>query len=134
MWTNSPATRGTIVNNPNCSEEFLIRVYEDALQPTKDQDDTWEDDVRGDTNIRESIASRADLTRKLISLLLKDPSHYVRRDLAKNVCLTAEDLSLLALDDDENVRQAVVENPNTSNESKAAATLLGLPETESDDE
>jgi hypothetical protein len=109
-------------------------VYEDALQPTKDQDDTWEDDVRGDTNIRESIASRADLTRKLISLLLKDPSHYVRRDLAKNVCLTAEDLSLLALDDDENVRQAVVENPNTSNESKAAATLLGLPETESDDE
>jgi len=43
-------------------------------------------------------------------------------------------LSLLALDDDENVRQAVVENPNTSNESKTAATLLGLPVTESDDE
>jgi hypothetical protein len=74
------------------------------------------------------------LTRGLIEKLLTDPSYYVRRDLAENTVLSESDLAILALDPDENVRLAVVENPNASKESKAAATLLGLPERESSDE
>ncbi len=38
--------------------------------------------------------------------------------------LNQEDLSKLALDENENVRQAVVDNPNTSQESKTAATNM----------
>jgi hypothetical protein len=58
----------------------------------------------------------------------------VREKVAANISLNQDDLSKLSLDEHENVRQAVVDNPNTSNESKAAATLLGLPSKESDDE
>jgi hypothetical protein len=51
----------------------------------------------------------------------------VRRDLANNSILTDEFLSILALDPDEDVREAVVNNLNSSPESKAAAALLGIP-------
>jgi hypothetical protein len=66
--------------------------------------------------------------------LVQDPSNYVRRDLASNPILTDEFLSVLALDSNEDVRGAVVDNPNSSPESKATATLLGLPEKEDYDE
>ena len=105
-----------------------------AMLLQEDQDDTWEDDLRGDTNTRELIAERPNLSRNLIVELLEDPRHYVRQKLAANESLSEQDLSKLSLDVDENVRQAVVNNPNTSAESKAAATLLGLPDKESDDE
>jgi hypothetical protein len=82
-------------------------------------------------NIRQAVARRPDLTRGLIAKLLSDPSYYVRKELAESSLLTEQDLSVLALDPSESVRQAVVENPNTSRESKAAATLLGLPDKES---
>ena len=134
LWSNSKAARNTVLSNPNCSEEFLLDAVKEAMQLTEDQDETWEDDLRGDTTVRENIAERPNLSRKLIDVLINDPSHYVRERLASNTSLIESDLSKLALDSHENVRQAVVENPNTSKESKAAATLLGLPTKESDDE
>jgi hypothetical protein len=134
LWNTFPSTRRTVVENPSCIEEFLLEAIDDALKLQPDQEESWDDDLKGDTNIREAIAQRTNLTRALIQKLINDPSHYVRRYVASNILLTESDLSVLALDSDENVRQAVVENPNTSNESKAAATLLGLPERDSDDE
>jgi hypothetical protein len=134
LWISSSAARDSVIGNPNCTEEFLLNAIKEALLPKEDQDDTWDDDIRGDTNVRELIAERPDLARSLISALLDDPSHYVRKKLAANTSLNEQDLSKLSLDSNENVRQAVVENPNTSAESKAAATLLGLPAKESDDE
>ena len=134
LWISSPAARDSVIVNPNCTEEFLLDVLKEATLPKKDQDDTWDDDLRGDTHTRELIAERPHLSRILIVELLEDPSHYVRRKLAANESLSEQDLSKLSLDVDENVRQAVVDNPNTSAESKAAATLLGLPDKESDDE
>jgi hypothetical protein len=134
LWKSNPSVRTTVVGNPSCSEAFLLTAIEEALKPHGDQDESWSDDIRGETSIREAIARRTSLTRSLIEKLLADPSHYVRRDLAENAVLSESDLAILALDPDENVRQAVVENPNTSKESKAAATLLGLPDRESNDE
>jgi hypothetical protein len=134
LWTKAPSARRTVVENPSCTEEFLLEAIENALKPLPDQDETWSDDVKGDTNIREAIAKRTNLTRELIEKLIKDPSHYVRRYLASNTVLLESDLAVLALDPDENVREAVVENPNTSRESKAAAILLGLPERNSNNE
>jgi hypothetical protein len=134
LWISSSSTRDSVISNPNCTEEFLVNAIKEAMLPKETQDDTSDDDFRGDINIRELIAERPNLSRKLIVELLEDPSHYVRRKLAANVSLNSQDLSKLSLDVHENVRQAVVENPNTSAESKAAATLLGLPTKESDDE
>jgi hypothetical protein len=134
LWIGSPAARDNVISNPNCSEEFLLSALKQAMQIREDQDETWEDDLRGDTNVRELIAERPNLSRSLILELIADPSYYVRQKIAANVSLTQEDLSKLSLDENENVRQSVVDNPNTSNESKAAATLLGLPSKESDDE
>jgi hypothetical protein len=134
LWNSSSAARDTVIGNPNCSEEFLLSALKEAMGLKVDQDETWDDDLRGDTNIRELIAERPNLTRSLIVELIEDPSHYVRQKIAANVSLNQEDLSKLALDENENVRQAVVDNPNTSQESKTAATLLGLPSKESDDE
>lgn len=134
LWVRSSAARDSVIGNPNCTEEFLLNAIKDAMLLKEDQDDTWDDDLRGDTNIRELIAERPNLSRNLITVLIDDPSHYVRQKLAANVSLNEQDLSKLSLDAHENVRQAVVENPNTSAESKAAATLLGLPAKESDDE
>lgn len=134
LWTNSTATRESVIKNPNCTEEFLFSALKEAMLLKEDQDETWGDDLRGDTTVRENIAERPNLSRKLINDLIIDPSHYVRQRLAANISLNEEDLSKLSLDEDENVRQAVVDNPNTSKESKAAATLLGLPSKESDDE
>jgi hypothetical protein len=134
LWNNAPATRSSIIKNPTCSEIFLKSIYQNALLPEDDQDDTWDDDIRGDTDTRSAIAQRPDLSIEFLKILVVDPSHYVRRDLAENRILTDEFLSQLALDIDEAVRQAVVENPNSSAESKAAATLLGLPAKEDFDE
>ena len=134
LWNRDPSIRRTVVENPSCTEEFLLVAIEDALKLQTDQDESWDDDLKGDTNIREAIAQRSNLSRALIQKLINDPSHYVRRYLASNTQLIESDLAVLALDADENVRQAVVENPHTSNESKAAATLLGLPERDSNDE
>ncbi len=134
LWDNSAAARNTVIKNPNCTESFLLEAIKGALQPSEGEDETWDDDIRGDTTVRQNIAERENLSRALIDALINDPSHYVRQRLASNLSLTADDLSKLALDSDESVRQAVVENPNTSNESKAAATLLGLPNKEFDDE
>jgi hypothetical protein len=127
LWSSSPATRSTVIENPVCTEIFLKSVYEVALLPKDDQDETWDDDIRGDTNMRQSIARRSDLSNQFLKVLVLDPSHYVRRDLANNSVLTDEFLSILALDPDEDVREAVVNNPNSSQESKAAAALLGIP-------
>jgi hypothetical protein len=134
LWTNSSATRDSVIKNPSCTEEFLLNALKEAMLLKQDQDETWDDDLRGDTTVRENIAERPNLSRKLIDGLIIDPSHYVRQRLAANLSLNEEDLSKLSLDDDENVRQAVVENPNTSKEGKATSTLLGLPSKESDDE
>jgi hypothetical protein len=134
LWKSAKSTRSTVVSNPGCSEDFLFQILEDALKPTEHEDENTDDDIRGETNIREAVARRPDLTRGLIAKLLSDPSYYVRKELAESSLLTEQDLSVLALDPSENVRQAVVENPNTSRESKAAATLLGLPDKESSDE
>jgi hypothetical protein len=134
LWQNSKAARNEVLKNPNCSEEFLLSALKQALQTRADQDETWSDDIRGDTTARENIAERPNLSRKLIDVLIVDPSHYVRQRVAANISLNQDDLAKLSLDEHENVRQAVVDNPNTSNESKAAATLLGLPAKESDDE
>jgi hypothetical protein len=134
LWSNSKAARHTVLKNPNCSEEFLLAALKEALNQREDQDETWTDDLRGDTTVREYIAERPNLSRKLIEEIIVDPSHYVREKVAANISLNQDDLSKLSLDEHENVRQAVVDNPNTSNESKAAATLLGLPSKESDDE
>ncbi len=134
LWENSAAARYTVLKNPNCTDEFLLAAIKSAMQLKEDQDETWSDDIRGDTTVRENIAERVILSRALIEILIDDPSHYVRQRLASNTSLNESDLSKLALDSDENVRRAVVENPNTSSESKAAATLLGLPAKESDDE
>ena len=134
LWMSSSAARDSVIGNPNCTEEFLLNALKEAMLLQEDQDDTWEDDLRGDTNTRELIAERPNLSRNLIVELLEDPRHYVRQKLAANESLCEQDLSKLSLDVDENVRQAVVNNPNTSAESKAAATLLGLPDKESDDE
>jgi hypothetical protein len=134
LWVDSSAARDTVISNPNCTEEFLLSALKEAMALKDDQDETWDDDLRGDTSIRELIAERPNLSRSLILELIVDPSHYVRQKIAANVSLTQEDLSKLSLDENENVRQAVVDNPNTSQESKTAATLLGLPSKESDDE
>ena len=134
LWSNSKAARKIVLKNPNCSDEFLLVALEGALLLREDQDETWSDDLRGDTTVRENIAERPNLSRRLIEVIILDPSHYVREKLAANVSLNQDDLAKLSLDEHENVRQAVVDNPNTSNESKAAATLLGLPAKESDDE
>jgi hypothetical protein len=134
LWDNAPATRSSIIENPACSEIFLNSIYQNALLPEKDQDETWDDDIRGDTNTRSAIAQRADLSIEFLKLLVVDPSHYVRRNLAENKILTDEFLSQLALDSNEGVREAVVNNPQASAESKATATLLGLPAKEDFDE
>lgn len=134
LWTRSTAARDSVIGNPNCTEEFLLKALKEAKLLKEDQDETWDDDLRGDTHSRELIAERPNLSRSLIVELLEDPSHYVRQKLAANESLSEQDLSKLSLDVDENVRQAVVDNPNTSDESKAAATLLGLPDKEADDE
>jgi hypothetical protein len=134
LWGNSKAARNTVLKNPNCSEDFLLAAFKQALLPREDQDETWDDDIRGDTTAREYIAERPNLIRKLIDELIVDPSHYIRQKLAANISLNEADLAKLSLDENENVRQAVVDNPNTSKESKAAATLLGLPSKGSDDE
>lgn len=134
LWNSVPVARQTVVENPSCTEDFLLEAIEEALKLSPDQDETWDEDLKGDTSIREAIAQRTNISRALIQKLINDPSHYVRRYLASNTLLTESDLSVLALDSHENVRLAVVENPNTSNESKAAATLLGLPERDSSDE
>lgn len=134
LWSKVPSVRQAVVENPSCTEEFLLGALEDALKLRPDQDDTWDDSLKGQTNIREAVAQRTNLTRTLIEKLIKDPSHYVRKYLASNTLLVESDLAILALDSDENVRQAVVENPNTSSESKAAATLLGLPERDTNNE
>ena len=127
LWTRSRSTRSTVIENPVCTEIFLKSVYEEALLPKDDQDETWDDDIRGDTNIRESIARRSDLSSEFLKILVLDPSHYVRRDLANNSILTDEFLKILALDANEDVREAVINNSNSSPESKATATLLGIP-------
>jgi hypothetical protein len=134
LWTNTPDTRSTVIENPACTEIFLRSAYEAALLPKHDQDETWDDDIRGDTNTRAAIAKRSDLSHEFLTVIVKDPSHYVRRDFANNAFVTDEFLSILALDADEDVRQAVVDSPNASQESKAAATLLGLPSKEDYDE
>ena len=127
LWTRSRSTRSTVIENPVCTEIFLKSVYEEALLPKDDQDETWDDDIRGDTNIRESIVRRSDLSSEFLKILVLDPSHYVRRDLANNSILTDEFLKILALDANEDVREAVINNSNSSPESKATATLLGIP-------
>lgn len=134
LWIKSSAAKESVIRNPNCTEEFLLSALREAMALRDDQDETWDDDLRGDTNTRELIAERPDLPRSLIVELIKDPSHYVRQKIAANLSLNQEDLSKLSLDENENVRQAVVDNPNTSKESKTAATLLGLPSKEADDE
>ena len=134
LWNSSSVARSNVLKNVNCTDEFLLEVLQNALLPGRDQDETWGDEIRGDTNSRELIAERTHLSRKLIEILIDDPSYYVRRILAANSSLNENDLSKLALDTDEEVRQAVVNNPNTSSESKAAATLLGLPAKEQNNE
>lgn len=134
LWNSSSVARDNVLKNSNCTDDFLIEVLQNALLPREDQDETWSDEIRGDTNSRELIAERSKLSRQLIEILIDDPSYYVRRKVAANTSLSESDLSKLALDSDEEVRQAVVNNPNTSSESKAAATLLGLPSKESNNE
>ena len=134
LWNSSSEARSKVLKNANCTEDFLVEVLQNALLPSQGQDETWSDDIRGDTYSRELIAERSELSRKLIEILIDDPSYYVRRKLAASTSLNENDLSKLALDTDEEVRQAVVNNPNTTSESKAAATLLGLPAKESNNE
>jgi hypothetical protein len=133
LWLGEAKTRSTIIENPACTEVFLKSAYEAALLPEEEQDET-DDDFRGDTTTRSAIAKRSDLSHAFLTVLVQDPSNYVRRDLASNPILTDEFLSVLALDSNEDVRGAVVDNPNSSPESKATATLLGLPEKEDYDE
>ena len=131
---SGPATRRNILENPTCTEPFLRAVYEQALLPEADQDETWGDDIRGDTDTRSAIAQRVNLSKEFIQIIVTDPSHYVRRDLAQNEIVTDDFLAKLALDSNEDVRQAVVNNSNSSAESRATATLLGLPAKEDFDE
>ena len=111
-----------------------MSAYEAALLPSDTEDNDADDDFRGDINIRGSIAKRPDLSTDFLKVLVRDPSHYVRSDLASNLVLTDEFLAILALDTNEDVRGSVVNNVNSSPESKATATLLGLPEKEDSDE
>jgi hypothetical protein len=134
LWSSAPDTRGVVIENPTCTENFLKSAYQAALLPTDGEDNDSDDDIRGDTNIRGSIAKRANLSNDFLKILVQDPSHYVRRDLANNLLLTDEFLAVLALDTNEDVRESVVNNPNSSPESKATATLLGLPEKEDSNE
>ena len=134
MWSSAPATRSVVIENPTCTESFLKSAYEEALLQSDDKDNDADDDFRGYINIRGSIAKRADLSTDFLNVLVLDPSHYVRRDLASNLILTDEFLAVLALDTNEDVRESVVSNPNSSPESRATATLLGLPEKDDSDE
>ena len=134
LWSIAPATRSVVIENPTCTENFLKSAYESALLPSDDEDKDSDDDFRGDTQIRSSIVKRADLSTDFLKVLVQDPSHYVRRDLASNLLLTDQFLAVLALDSNEDVRESVVNNPNSSPESKATATLLGLPEKTDSDE
>ncbi len=112
--------------NPSTPEDLLIRGIEASRKPQEDQDETWDSDILGDTDFRQWVAERKDLSPKLISMLAADLSKYVREILARNLCVPDSVLSQLALDSEEDVRTAVSSNINASAETKATAVLLGV--------
>jgi hypothetical protein len=128
MLSDEYQLRSNVLLHQNLSDEFVKSIYISALDALEDQDEDWGDDIKGDTDVRKLIAERKNLSRSLIALVIEDKSYYVRSVLAANLSLEANDLSRLALDENEDVREAVVGNPNSSDEAKATATLLGLPE------
>jgi hypothetical protein len=70
----------------------------------------------------------------VLSLLANDSEEYVREAVAECEQTPLELLAKLALDEDEDVRGAVHSNSRSTDQIRASAALLGLPEVDDDDD